>query len=216
MSLISSFGKSMKVLSKFLINRTLVLYSEKAVSATPLGLKCETRCGKQVYEFIRLNPYGSIPNLATVGHLIKNSDTAFSEAEFRFQSLRRFHLHFGFCSEDTAGVIREVEYDSKTNSFVGFATPIDHGAPLSQFYRADTFNDLKTIYDTNEIAPVLNVQMLQTIPTEDDAQCISRPLLVPAYGDDNRITAISVLNRWVYIFSTLIRKKCSHHRFFHR
>ncbi|CAM4984311.1 unnamed protein product [Rotaria socialis] len=167
----------MKVLSKFLINRTLVLYSEKAVSATPLELKCETRCGKQVYEFIRLNPYGSIPNLATVGHLIKNSDTAFSEAEFRFQSLRRFHLHFGFCSEDTAGVIREVEYDSKTNSFVGFATPIDHGAPLSQFYRADTFNDLKTIYDTNEIAPVLNVQMLQTIPTEDDAQCISRPLL---------------------------------------
>ncbi|CAF3333516.1 unnamed protein product [Rotaria socialis] len=181
----------MKVLSKFLINRTLVLYSEKAVSATPLELKCETRCsvlqnfavclyvlgGKQAYEFIRLNLYGSIPNLATVGHLIQNSDTAFSEAEFHFQFLRRFHLHFGFCSEDTAGVIREVEYDSKTNSFVGFATPIGHGAPLSQFYRADTFNDFKTIYDTNEIAPLLNVQMLQTIPTEDDAQCISRPLL---------------------------------------
>ncbi|CAM4927635.1 unnamed protein product [Rotaria socialis] len=103
--------------------------------------------GKQVYEFVRLNLYGSIPTLATVGHLIKNSDTTFSEAKFHFESLRRFHLHFGFCSEDTTGVIRKVEYESKTNSFVGFATPIDHGAPLSQFYRADTFNDSKTIYD---------------------------------------------------------------------
>ncbi|CAF2146013.1 unnamed protein product [Rotaria magnacalcarata] len=156
--------------------------------------------GKQVYEFIRLNLSGSIPNLATLGDLIKNSDTSFSEAEFRFESLNRSHLHFGFCSEDSTGVVRKVEYDSKTNSFVGFATPIDHGVPLAQFYQADTFNHLKTIYDTHEIAPLLNVHMLQAIPTENDAPCIPRPFLLSAYGVDNKTTAISILNRWMYIF----------------
>ncbi|CAF3348463.1 unnamed protein product [Rotaria sp. Silwood2] len=140
--------------------------------------------GKQAYEFIRLNLYGSIPNVATLGDLIKNSDTAFN----------------------TTGVIRKVKYDSKPNFFVGFATPIDHGVPLSQFYRADTFNDLKTIYDTNEIAPLLNVHMLQTIPTEDDAPCIPGPLLLSAYGVDNKITATNVLNRWMYIFQHCFEK----------
>ncbi|CAF4438486.1 unnamed protein product, partial [Rotaria sp. Silwood2] len=106
----------------------------------------------------------------------------------------------------TTGVIRKVKYDSKPNFFVGFATPIDHGVPLSQFYRADTFNDLKTIYDTNEIAPLLNVHMLQTIPTEDDAPCIPGPLLLSAYGVDNKITATNVLNRWMYIFQHCFEK----------
>ncbi|CAF4993234.1 unnamed protein product, partial [Rotaria sp. Silwood1] len=156
--------------------------------------------GKQTYEFIRLNLYGSIPNLTTLGELIKNSDTAFSEAEFNFESLRQCHSQFGFCSEDTTGIIRKVEYDSKTNSFVGFVTPIDHGIPLPKFYQANTFNELKTIYETNEIASLLNVHMFQSIPTEDNATRIPRPLLLSAYGVDNKITAINVLNRWMYIF----------------
>ncbi|CAF2819826.1 unnamed protein product [Rotaria sp. Silwood2] len=70
---------------------------------------------------------------------------------------------FGFCSENTTGIIRKVEYDSKTNSFAGLATPIDHSVPLPKFYQANTFNDLKTIYDTNEIAPLLKVHMFQSI-----------------------------------------------------
>ncbi|CAF0995805.1 unnamed protein product [Rotaria sordida] len=156
--------------------------------------------GKQTYEFIRLNLYGSIPNLTTLGELIKNSDTAFSEAEFNFESLRQCHSQFGFCSEDTTGIIRKVEYDSKTNSFVGFVTPIDHGIPLPKFYQPNTFNELRTIYETNEIASLLNVHMFQSIPTEDNATRIPRPLLLSAYGVDNKITAINVLNRWMYIF----------------
>ncbi|CAF3055754.1 unnamed protein product [Rotaria sp. Silwood2] len=38
------------------------------------------------------------------------------------------------------------------------------------------------------------------IPTEDNATRIPRPLLLSAYGVDNKITAINVLNRWMYIF----------------
>ncbi|CAF4301687.1 unnamed protein product, partial [Rotaria sordida] len=39
-----------------------------------------------------------------------------------------------------------------------------------------------------------------SIPTEDNAIRIRRPLLLSAYGVDNKITAINVLNRWMYIF----------------
>ena len=156
--------------------------------------------GQQAYEFIRFNLYGSIRNLTTLGGLIKNSDSVFSEAESNFGSLRQSHSQFGFCSEDTTGIIRKVEYDSKTNSFVGFATPIDHGITLPKFYQADTFNELNTIYETNEIASLLNVHMLQSIPTEDNPTRVPRPLLLSAYGVDNKITAINVLNRWMYIF----------------
>ncbi|CAF1401089.1 unnamed protein product, partial [Rotaria sordida] len=42
--------------------------------------------------------------------------------------------------------------------------------------------------------------MFQSIPTEDNATRIPRPLLLSAYGVDNKITAINVLNRWMYIF----------------
>ena len=156
--------------------------------------------GKQTYGFIRLNFYGSILNLTTLGGLIKNSDSAISEVEFKFGTLRQCHSQFGFCSEDTTGIIRKVEYNSKTNSFVGFATPIDHGIPLPKFYQADAFNELKRIYETNEIASLLNVHMFQSIPTEDNAPRTPRPLLLSAYGVDNNITPINVLNRWMYIF----------------
>ncbi|CAF1442037.1 unnamed protein product [Adineta steineri] len=148
--------------------------------------------GKQVYEFIRLNLYGAIPCLSTLGELINNSGTAFNEAQFNFENLRQCHSDFGFCSEDTTGVIRKVEYDSKTDCFVGFATPVNRGVPLPRFYRANTFNDLKTIYDNNEIAGLLNVHMFQGIPTEENS----------ARMDE-------------YI-PTMFEAECPHNRFCHR
>ncbi|CAF1495790.1 unnamed protein product, partial [Adineta steineri] len=162
--------------------------------------------GKQVYEFIRLNLYGAIPCLSTLGELINNSGTAFNEAQFNFENLRQCHSDFGFCSEDTTGVIRKFEYDSKTDCFVGFATPVNRGVPLPRFYRANTFNDLKTIYDNNEIAGLLNVHMFQGIPTEENSARVPRPLLLSAYGVDNRITTINVLYRWMNIFQQCLKQ----------
>ena len=85
--------------------------------------------GKQLYDFVRLNLPGAIPCMTTIIDLINKSDTAFAEAEFKFQSLEQFNSGFGFCSEDTTGVLRKIEYDSLTNSFVGFSTPITGGIP---------------------------------------------------------------------------------------
>ncbi|CAF4656711.1 unnamed protein product, partial [Rotaria sp. Silwood2] len=117
--------------------------------------------GKQCYEFVRLNMPGSVPHLSTLGDLINKSNMTLTEAEFKFDSLQKFKSGFGFCSEDTTGVIPKVEYDSSTNSFIGFTTPNIDGIPLMKHYQADTFDDFKTIYNTNETAPLLNIHMFQ-------------------------------------------------------
>ncbi|CAF1489979.1 unnamed protein product [Rotaria sp. Silwood1] len=97
--------------------------------------------GKQCYEFVRLNMPGSIPHLSTLGDLINKSNMTLTETEFKFDSLQKFQSGFGFCSEDTTGVIPKVEYDSSTNSFIGFTTRIVDGIPLMKHYQADTFDD---------------------------------------------------------------------------
>lgn len=123
-----------------------------------------------------------------------------NEAEFKFEALQQFHSSFGFCSEDTTGVIRKVEYDSSTNSFVGFATPIVDGVPLPQSYQVETFNDLKMIFDANETAPLINAHVFQSIPSDDNATNIPKPFLLSAYGVNNKSTAADILCRWLYIY----------------
>ncbi|CAM4912299.1 unnamed protein product [Rotaria socialis] len=161
--------------------------------------------GKQTYEFICLNLYGSILNLTTLGDLIKTSNMALNEAEFRFEYLPQLHSSFGFCSEDTTGVIRKVEYDCSTNSFVRFATPVTDGVPLSQYFQVDTFNDIKEIYDMSEQARLLNVHMFQGIQSDDNTTSIPRPFLLSAYGINNNFTALDVLQRWLYIYRNCLK-----------
>ncbi|CAF1088693.1 unnamed protein product [Rotaria magnacalcarata] len=162
--------------------------------------------GKQCYEFVCLNMPGSIPALPTVLDLINKSDMTLTEAEFRFNSLQQFQSGFGFCSEDTTGVIPKVEYDSSTNSFIGFTTPIVDGIPLTKHYQADTFDDFKIVYNTNEAASLLNVHMFQSISTKDDPTNFPKPFLLSAYGVDNTFTAIDILRRWMYIFESCLDK----------
>ncbi|CAF4986618.1 unnamed protein product, partial [Rotaria sp. Silwood1] len=162
--------------------------------------------GKQCYEFVRLNMPGSIPHLSTLGDLINKSNMTLTEAEFKFDSLQKFQSGFGFCSEGTTGVIPKVEYDSSTNSFIGFTTPIVDGIPLTKHYQADTFDDFKIIYSTDETAPLLNVHMFQSISTEDDPTNFSKPVLLSAYGVDNKFRAMDILRRWMYIFERCLDK----------
>ncbi|CAF2083410.1 unnamed protein product [Rotaria magnacalcarata] len=162
--------------------------------------------GKQCYEFVRLNMPGAIPNLSTLGDLINKSNMTLTEAEFKFDSLRQFQSGFGFCSEDTTGVIPKVEHDSSTNSSIGFTTSIVDGIPLTKHYQADTFDDFKMVYNTNEIARLLNVHMFQSISAEDNPTNFPKPLLLSAYGVDNKFTAMDILRRWMYIFENCLDK----------
>ncbi|CAF3915067.1 unnamed protein product [Rotaria magnacalcarata] len=180
-------------------NRYTGLIKKFAISLYVLG-------GKQCYEFVRLNMPGAIPNLSTLGDLINKSNMTLTEAEFKFDSLRQFQSGFGFCSEDTTGVIPKVEHDSSTNSFIGFTTSIVDGIPLTKHYQADTFDDFKMVYNTNEIARLLNVHMFQSISAEDNPTNFPKPLLLSAYGVDNKFTAMDILRRWMYIFENCLDK----------
>jgi hypothetical protein len=102
--------------------------------------------GKQAYEFVRSNLSGCIPNLTALSQLINESNTNCTEAQFRFELLEKYHSSFGFCAEDTTSAMRKVEYDSSTNSFIGFTTPLVDVIPSSRSFQANTFDEFKSIY----------------------------------------------------------------------
>lgn len=156
--------------------------------------------GKQAYEFVRLNLYGSLPNLTTIQNLIKESDLTVDEARFKFELLENKNLEFGFCSEDMTGVLRKIEYNTSSNSFVGFVTPLIDGVPVSRAYQAKTFDDSKMSYEHDEIAPLLNIHMFQSLPTDSISSCVPKPFMLSAYGANGRFTALDVIHRWMYIF----------------
>ena len=142
--------------------------------------------GKQLYDFVRLNLPGAIPSMTTIIDLINKSNTTLAEAEFKFQSLQQFDSGFEFWSEDTTGVLRKVGYDSSTNSFVGFSTPVVDGVPSQQRFEADIFNNLQTIFSTNEIARLLNLHMFQSIPEKDYPVNVHKLFEGEKYYMDNR------------------------------
>lgn len=139
-----------------------------------------------------------------VHDLINKSDVIAAEGEFGFRSLGKYASRFGFCSEDMTGVIRKVEYDSSSNSFVGFATPIIDGVPMAQSYQANTFNELKCIYESTEIASLLNVHMFQSVPMLDSVTHAPKPCLLSAYGVNNKSDAMNILRRWMYMLKNCL------------
>ncbi|CAF4571345.1 unnamed protein product, partial [Rotaria socialis] len=102
--------------------------------------------GKLTYEFIRLNTPGSLPSLTMLSTLILNSNLKISEAKFRFDQLQKhfknLNLQYAFGSEDATGVIKKIKYDSITNKFIGFPTPLDHGVPIKEYYHTDSLDTL--------------------------------------------------------------------------
>ncbi|CAF4032409.1 unnamed protein product [Rotaria sp. Silwood1] len=167
--------------------------------------------GKQTYEFIRMNLYGSLPSLFTLNDILNNSDTAMEEGEFTFDALQQ-QLHsldtkFCFSAEDSTGIIRKIKYNAKTNSFVGFLSPLDNGIPIPKSFKTNSFEELKIWYDTIEKAPLLNVHMVQPIPSISDQNKIPTSFILSAYGVSNKFTANDVLGRWKFIFENCLKRK---------
>jgi hypothetical protein len=101
--------------------------------------------GKQVYEFIRINIIGALPNLTTLNKLISSTDAILTEGQFCFGALKQYlnsvNVGFGFCSEDCTGIIKKIKYDVNTNSFVGFVTQLSNGIPIPNYYQTDSLNN---------------------------------------------------------------------------
>ncbi|CAF5202432.1 unnamed protein product, partial [Rotaria magnacalcarata] len=108
-------------------------------------------------------------------------------------------------SEDATSIIKKIKYDSTTNTFNGFPTPLDRGVPIKEYYRTDSFDKLKVWFDSNDKASLLNVHMIQPVPSTTQS-IIPSPFLLSAYGTDNTATANEILQRWWYIFNQCLQR----------
>jgi hypothetical protein len=167
------------------------------------GLSLYILGGKKTYEFVRLNlGINALPSLTTINKLISNTGVI-KEAEFRFDQLQQYlqsvDVKFGFVSEDCTSVIRKIKYNVSSNSFTGFATPLIKGIPVANHYRTDSFEQLKTWFDSIDKSPLLNVHMFQPIPSLNQ-KTVPGSFLLAGYGVVNTFTAMDVLHRWAFIF----------------
>ncbi|CAF3380500.1 unnamed protein product [Rotaria sp. Silwood2] len=174
--------------------------------------------GKLTYEFVRLNLPGSLPNLTMLHSLISNSNLKISEAEFRFDELqnklKNLNIQYAFGSEDMTSVIKKIKYDSITNTFVGFPTPLAHGIPIKEYYKTDSFDILKLWFSSIEKSSLLNVHIIQ--PLQSSSQnVIPSPFLLAAYGTNTTTTADDILQRGCYIIQSIFTKKNKNNWFFY-
>ena len=165
---------------------------------------------KQCYEFIRLNIIGVLPNLTTINKLISNTDPILTEGQFRFDTLKQYldtlNVRFGFCAEDCTGVIKKVQYDVTTNSFIGFVTKLSNGVPVCNFYQTDSYEQLQYWFEHVEKASLLNIHMFQPIPQSNRTNTPAS-FLTSAYGVDSTSTAIDIIERWIYIYNSCTRNQ---------
>ena len=174
---------------------------EFAVSIYILG-------GRNLYEFIRLNICGSIPNITSIRSLISSSKHKLIEGEFQYttfiESIRPLNCKYVFCGEDSTAIIPKVSYDSHSNSFVGFTLPLKHGFPRCNFYSTNSIDELESWHNEIEKSHLLNVHVIQGLLPQGRVVC--PPFLLACYGTNNKHNSNDVLSRWVQIFDTLIAK----------
>ena len=159
--------------------------------------------GKMTYQFVRMNMSPALPSISTLKKLILNCDSKINEDEFRFDVLReyfqRIGVRYAFGSEDCSGVVRRISYDQTTNSFTGFATPLFNELPMSGYYRTDSFDELRSWFTSTQQSPLLNIHMLQPLPSGGQKSTASAFLLA-GYGVVNTYTSIDIIRRWLFIF----------------
>jgi hypothetical protein len=155
--------------------------------------------GHYAYQFIRLNIPGSLPSPTTISSRLMNWNHRLLESEFRFDSMeehfRSIDVKYTYASEDCTGVIRKISYDAKSNSFVGFSSPLDgNGMPQQLRYQTDSFNQLRKWFNEETLSTLLNVHVVQPISIDGH---YDSAYLLSAYGTDNKFKMDHVLLRWL-------------------
>ncbi|CAF1489001.1 unnamed protein product, partial [Rotaria sp. Silwood1] len=158
--------------------------------------------GKFAYNFVRLNLVCALPCPTTITNLIKDKHLKLNEAEFRFDVLEQHFMSknskYGFASEDTTGIIKKVVYNTDTNSFIGFCTPLDNGVPVAHHFRTESFYQLKEWFAYVEKAALLNLHMIQSLSQDVTT---SSSFILSAYGISNTFTSSDIVQKWIYIFN---------------
>ncbi|CAM2719861.1 unnamed protein product [Rotaria socialis] len=175
---------------------------EFAISLYILGSKI-------TYEFVRLNLSPALPSMQKLNKIIFNSDLKISEAQFLFDKLNE-HLNgigvtYAFGVEDRTGIIQKINYDQRTNSFIGFSTPLVNGIPVSKYYQTDSFETLESWFNSSDKASLLNIHMIQPLPLSNNSS-IPSAFLLSAYAVVNTYTSIDILRRWLFIFDNCLQR----------
>jgi hypothetical protein len=96
------------------------------------------------------------------------------------------------------GVVRRIKYDTNTNSFIGFSTPLSNGVPIPSHFKTDSLAELKMWMDTNEKAPLLNIHCVQAIPSPNETRA-PPSFLLSGYGTSSSYTSLDIIRRWLFI-----------------
>jgi hypothetical protein len=165
--------------------------------------------GKMTYLFVRMNLSPALPSLQTLNKLLSNSNLKINEAQFLFDELHDYlnqiDVKYAFGAEDCTGVIRKVNYDQETNSFVGFATPLVNGIPVPHYYQTNSFNQLESWFNASDKSSLLNIHMIQPLPSSNSS-IVPPPFLLSGYGVVNTYTSMDILRRWLFIFDNCLQK----------
>jgi hypothetical protein len=158
--------------------------------------------GRNAYEFVRLNVPGALPNRTTIRTKLASEELLAHEGEFRYGDMQKYMLtansNLAFCGEDATAVLRKIMYDVRSNSFVGFTPPLDeNGLPLVKSFRTDSFEELSNWFEHEDVSHLLNLHMIQAIPTDDKT---AYPFPLAAYGTNGKYTSVDVIRRWFTIF----------------
>ncbi|CAF3173545.1 unnamed protein product [Rotaria socialis] len=175
---------------------------EFAISLYILGSKI-------TYEFVRLNLSPALPSIQKLNKIIFNSDLKISEAQFLFDKLNEYlngiGVTYAFGAEDRTDIIQKINYDQRTNSFIGFSTPLVNGIPVSKYYQTDSFETLESWFNSSDKASLLNIHMIQPLPLSNNSS-IPSAFLLSAYAVVNTYTSIDILRRWLFIFDNCLQR----------
>ena len=158
------------------------------------------------YEFIHHNMPEALPSLRTVQHIVHSQYAHIEEGKYRFDELLE-HLskhklpHIVTVAEDATRIVKKVEYDSATDSCVGFVIPSNaDGLPRINTYQAVSFKAIEHMFATSTIAKYAYVYVVQSLQEGAPSFCLA------CIGSDNKFSAYEILMRWKYIHDELAKR----------
>lgn len=159
--------------------------------------------GENAYQFVSINMPGFLPSVTKIRSMLGSRSFRLWEAEFRFDGMRDHfatnNSYLAFAAEDLTGIIAKVTYDSDSDCFVGFNTPLEEGRPLSRHYRTDSYAELQAWFEEKSKSTYVNVHVLQPLRNSLTDRILS-PFVLAAYGVDGKFTAEDVRNRWLWMY----------------
>lgn len=160
--------------------------------------------GRNAYRMMSLNIPGLLPSTTTIRKILRKTSFRMNEADFRFDEMVKYFTildtRYAFGAEDCTSAVVKVIYDSQSNAFIGFDTPIESGKPLSNAHRTDSFAELKSWFEEKRKATLINIHMVQPL-FNSASHRFSAPFFLSSYGIDGKYAADVVLDRYLWIYN---------------